>query len=113
MEIPNSLLIFTIHQIINTMSKKDQIFQVIATFNGFDQEFMNFPTSEIDLDELFESPHAMESFIKQNLTNDEIVQLRKLSCCLCGHPEFDCPEWYMNANGKFYFHAGGVLNIGA
>jgi hypothetical protein len=92
---------------------KSLFLDVIITYEDREQERVQFamvPPINV-VEDIFANPHAMESFIKRDLDEDEIAELRKFSCCLVGDTDFELPSWYLKCRGKFHFDWGGILDI--
>ena len=44
----------------------------------------------------------MLDLIFERLTKSEASELIKVSCCVYECEEFECPDWYMQMNGKYW-----------
>lgn len=76
-------------------------YQIICTFDKIEQIILTL-NFEKNVDE--------EEFINQildNLYEEEIKELVKLSCCQLNTSKFeDLPNFIQNNNGKYYFNEG-------
>ena len=73
-------------------------FQIIASFENIDQVIFDLETKNITNEDIF------MKVIFENLDNDEIKELTKLSICQIIKNKDEIIDWLFDRNGKYYFN---------
>ena len=72
--------------------------EFIFTFHEREQEI----TREEITTDVLKSKTTLLDLIFERLTKAEAYELVKVSCCVYNAEGYECPNWYMQMNGKYW-----------
>ena len=72
--------------------------EFIFTFHEREQEI----TREEITPDVLKSKTTLLDLIFERLTKAEASELVKVSCCVYNAEGYECPDWYMQMNGKYW-----------
>ena len=82
--------------------ENDMELQLIYTYevtSGKEQDIINYKCWDKDI---FESVDTFMEWVNEQLTDEEITELIKISTCVYNVGDFPPPDWYLECDGKIY-----------
>ena len=79
--------------------------EFIVTFNDSPQQFFNYDYNE----DALQDEQSLFDYATQELDNEDVDEIVKISTCVYGVTPDDLPSWFMDCNGKLWAEDGAVI----